>query len=288
MEEHLQNFLAYLTTERILSPNTIEAYGRDIRAFFTFLKEKGVGLGEVGKEEIFSFLQRQKAAKYASSSICRRLIALKVFFRFLKKEGSISKDISSYFEMPRLWQLLPEVMTMEEVETLLHAIDPIDEISARDRAILELIYATGMRVSECCSLKKKDLSENFVKVEGKGRKERVVPVGTKALASIQTYFSFRKAAEDNSPLFTSKSGKPIDRVTIYRRLTHYAKKAGIAKTISPHTLRHSFATHLLENGADLRLIQEMLGHEDIATTDRYTHINDTRLQKVFHSLHPRP
>lgn len=125
-------------------------------------------------------------------------------------------------------------------------------------------------------------------MEGKGRKERVVPVGTIALASLQTYFSFRKNTDDNSPLFTSKSGKPIDRVTVYRRLTHYAKKAGISKTISPHTLRHSFATHLLENGADLRLIQEMLGHEDIATTDRYTHINDTRLQKVFHSLHPRP
>lgn len=158
MEEHLQNFLAYLTTERILSPNTIEAYGRDIKAFFVFLKEKGVGLEGVGKEEIFSFLQRQKAAKYASSSICRRLIALKVFFRFLKKEGVTSKDISSYFETPRLWQLLPEVMSTEEVETLLHAIDPVDEISARDRAVLELIYATGMRVSECCSLKKKDLS----------------------------------------------------------------------------------------------------------------------------------
>jgi len=225
---------------------------------------------EVGSDAILRFLAHLKEKGYASSSICRMLVAVKVFFRFLKKEGEVSLDLGRYFDTPKMWQLVPEALSVEEVDALLAQPKADDAIGARDKAILELLYATGMRVSELCALRIQDLSDTFVKVKGKGRKERVIPVGQKAIASVDAYLlRFRgEAKEENALLFVSKGGKPIDRITVWSRVKAYAKSAGIAKPISPHTLRHPFATHLLENGADLRLIQDMLGHEDIGTTDR--------------------
>ncbi len=213
-----------------------------------------------------------------------------MFFRFLKKEGVISVDLGRYFETPKIWQLVPEVLSMEEVEALLQQPETEDFLGARDKAILELLYATGMRVSELCRLKITDLSDTFVKVKGKGKKERVIPVGRKAIEAVDHYLlHFRKeATEENGLLFLSLKGRPIDRITVWTRVKIYAKSAGIIKSISPHTLRHSFATHLLENGADLRLIQDMLGHEDIGTTDRYTHVTGRRLKSAFKTFHPRP
>jgi integrase/recombinase XerD len=251
---------------------------------------EGKGWKEVTSDTILSFLAHLNQSSYASSSICRILVAVKVFFRFLKKEGEISVDLGRYFETPKIWQLVPEVLSPQEVDSLLSQPKVDDFVGARDKAILELLYATGMRVSELCQLKICDLNDTFVKVNGKGKKERVIPVGRQAIAAVDHYLlNFRtQTQEENAPLFISQKGKAISRIAVWGRLKGYAKAAGISKEVSPHTLRHSFATHLLENGADLRLIQDMLGHEDIGTTDRYTHVTGTRLKNAFKNFHPRP
>ncbi|OGN65025.1 MAG: site-specific tyrosine recombinase XerD [Chlamydiae bacterium RIFCSPHIGHO2_12_FULL_49_9] len=282
------DFLDYIRSEKGLSAHTVEAYGRDIRSFAAHFQ--GKEWKAVDPAAILSFVHHLKDRAYASSSVCRILVSIKVFFRFLKREGAISVDLGRYFETPKIWQLVPEVLSVEEVESLLDQPKTDDSIGSRDKAMLELLYATGMRVSELCSLRVRDLNETFVKVRGKGKKERVVPVGKKAIGAVDHYLlHYRgKAEEEDAPLFLSSRGKPMDRVTVWSRVKTYAKSAGIEKEISPHTLRHSFATHLLENGADLRLIQDMLGHEDIGTTDRYTHVTGSRLKKAFNDFHPRP
>lgn len=202
----------------------------------------------------------------------------------------ITVDLGCYFETPKIWQLIPEVLQIEEVDLLLAQPQREDRIGARDKAMLELLYATGMRVSELCALRLNDLSDTFVKVRGKGKKERIVPVGKKAIAAVDHYLlHFRgEIRAETDPLFITSRGNPVDRMTVWKQVKMYAEKAGIAKSISPHTLRHSFATHLLEGGADLRLIQDMLGHEDIGTTDRYTHVSGGRLRAAFKAFHPRP
>lgn len=288
LDRSFQDFLDCLRTEKGLSPHTIEAYGRDIGMFRQFLFQKE--WEKIGPADIFSYLSHLKEKGQATSSIARALIALKVFFRFLKKEGRVLTDLGAYFETPKIWQLIPSVMSMEEVDLLLAQPKPVDFQGARDKALLELLYATGIRVSELCQIKIQDLSDAFVKVKGKGKKERVVPVGKKAIEAIDFYLiEYRGKSEGENPyLFLSIRGKKIDRITVWRQVKAYAKAAGIQKEISPHTLRHSFATHLLENGADLRLIQDMLGHEDINTTDRYTHVTSHRLKAAFDSFHPRP
>lgn len=284
----IEDFLDYIRSEKGLSSHTAEAYGRDIRMFAAFVSPTPPK--EIQAEEILSFLSFLKSKNYASSTICRTLVAVKVFCRFLKKEGEIETDLGKYFDTPKLWQLIPEVLSFEEIEALLNQPQIEDAMGSRDKAILELLYATGMRVSELCSLKIKDLNETSIKVQGKGKKERIIPVGKKALQAIDYYLiHFRgEVKEDGGRLFVNSRGKPIDRITIWAKVKAYAKSAGISKSISPHTLRHSFATHLLENGADLRLIQDMLGHEDIGTTDRYTHVTGSRLKTAFKNFHPRP
>ena len=282
------DFLAYLRTEKGLSSNTLEAYGRDLAAFGHSLTQRVCGL--LDASSIQQFLELLRSKQYASSSICRMLVAVKVFFRFLKREGVLPIDLGSYVEMPKMWQLVPDVLSIEEVDSLLKQPQMDDAVGSRDRAIFELLYATGMRVSELCGLRICDVSDGFVKVRGKGKKERLIPVGQRAIDALDQYLThFRQnATEENGPLFLNKNGRAIDRIQVWARIKAYAKSAGIVKSISPHTLRHSFASHLLENGADLRLIQEMLGHEDIGTTDRYTHVADERLKKAFRSFHPRP
>lgn len=281
------DFLEFIRTEKGLSSNTVAAYGRDLDLFGSFLKTP---VEQISAEDILHFLAYLKERSFKSSSICRILVALKVFFRFLKKEGVIGVDLSQAIDTPKQWQLIPEVLSIEEIDALLAQPNSQDPIGARDRAVLELLYATGMRVSELCSLRLTDLSDTFVKVRGKGKKERIIPVGKKAIASVDHYLlHYRGEVTDPmGPLFANRQGKPIDRITVWSRIKFYTKKAGIAKSVSPHTLRHSFATHLLENGADLRLIQDMLGHEDIGTTDRYTHVTGSRLKSSFQNFHPRP
>ena len=288
LDEPIGFFLSFLQVERGLSKNTLEAYRRDIEKFLSFLKEKGFcSFKEIIQENIFEYLSYLKAKNYASSSLCRFFIVIKVFFRFLKREDFIKIDISKCFELPKIWQLIPNVMSEKEIEKLLNMPDDRSFIGARDKAFLELLYATGLRVTEACNLKIADVDDLFVKVLGKGKKERIVPIGSEAISAIDHYLkNFRKDKEKY--LFISRGGKNFDRITAWQRIKFYAKKAEIRKEISPHTLRHSFATHLLEHGADLRLIQEMLGHEDIATTDRYTHISQSHLKKAFEKFHPRP
>lgn len=277
----IREFLSFIGSEKGLSLNTIEAYGRDIRRFCE-------GVKEVKEEAIIAYLGDLKEQGYASSSIYRSLMALRVFFRFLKREGHFEKDPTELLESPKMWQLIPEVLMSAEVEALLEAPDQDSEEGMRDKAILETLYATGIRASELCGLDIYDVGENMVRVMGKGGKERVVPIGEEALSAVDAYLSkWRHDQGERCPLFVTKRGKRMNRTTLWERVKFYGKKVGIQKEISPHTLRHSFATHLLDHGADLRVIQEMLGHADIGTTDRYTHLSKKRLFDAFDTFHPR-
>lgn len=278
---HTEDFLSFIGSEKGLSVNTIEAYGRDIRRFCTEVKK-------VEEKEIIAHLSTLKEKGYASSSIYRTLMALRVFFRFLKREGLIEKDPTELLESPKMWQLIPEVLSSQEVEALLEAPDPESEEGMRDKAMLETLYGTGIRASELCGLNLHDVGENTVCVVGKGGKERIVPIGEEALQAIDTYLAnWRDDQGEGCSLFVTKKGKRMNRTTLWERVKYYAKQVGIQKEISPHTLRHSFATHLLDHGADLRVIQEMLGHADIGTTDRYAHLSTKRLFDAFDTFHPR-
>ncbi len=283
----ITDFLTYLSAEKGMARNTLEAYGRDLRKLADFLS---CDFSAVKIEQIYDYLGKLKAEGYASSSVSRMSFTIKVFFRFLKKEGFIAKEITKDLDAPKLWQLIPEVLTCAEMEKLLRAPDSTSELGARDRAILEVLYASGLRVSELCSVNITDLGEGTIRAMGKGSKERIVPLAKIAFDAIDHYLgSFRGDAEAGGALFLSKGGKTrIDRITVWRAIKEHAKSAGITKKISPHTLRHSFATHLLENGADLRVIQELLGHSSIATTDKYTHISSKHIHDAFHTFHPRP
>lgn len=281
MQAWIEEFLSYIAAEKGLAINTIEAYGRDIRRFAISAE------GEITEENIIAHLSFLREKEYASSSIYRALMALRVFFRFLKGEGLIDKDPTILLESPKMWQLIPEVLSGDEIERLLNAPGEEEE-GDRDKALLETFYATGIRVSELCNLNIHDVGENTVRVMGKGGKERIVPIGEEAIAAIDRYLAnHRSDIGDNRPLFTTKRGKRMHRSGVWERVKFYARAAGIEKEISPHTLRHSFATHLLDHGADLRVIQEMLGHADIGTTDRYTHLSKKRLFEAFDQFHPK-
>ncbi len=277
---HLIDFIAYLRSEKGLSPHSIEAYGRDVQVFLEAFEPP------FHQSQLIGHLAALHTRGLASASIARALIALKVFCRFLYREKILGQDIGIGLDSPKLWQLIPEVLTCEEVDSLLATADTTIYAGARDQAVLEVLYATGIRVSELCSLSIYAVDDTAVKVMGKGGKERVVPIGVPALKAIDRYLGMREHFESPT-LFLTEKGKPLDRIAIWRMVKRRAQLAGIVKVISPHTLRHSFATHLLENGADLRIIQDMLGHASVATTDRYTHVSASHLQKAFVQYHPR-
>lgn len=285
MEREIADFLAYLGSEKGLSPHTLAAYGRDLLSYAKF--SEGKKPEEIRPEQIIEYFQTLKNKGVASSTLCRALVAIKVFFRFLKREKIISHNPTLFLESPKMWQLIPEVLTVEEVSRLLVMPDSQTAIGVRDRAIFMVMYASGLRVSELCGLNLRDISDDQVRVRGKGNKERVIPIAPAAVAAVDEYLT-RFRTQGDGPLFLSSHGKRMDRVALWERVKFYGKKAGIQKVISPHTLRHSFATHLLENGADLRVIQEMLGHSNIATTDRYTHISKKHLHEAFERFHPKP
>ena len=285
MEREIADFLAYLGSEKGLSPHTLEAYGRDLLSYAKFAGEKKAE--DIVGEQIIEYFQTLKSKGIASSSLCRALVAIKVFFRFLKREKIITNNPTVFLESPKMWQLIPEVLTIDEVGRFLEMPDIETSIGARDKAIFMVMYASGLRVSELCGLNTGDISDDQVRVRGKGNKERVIPIAESAVAAVDYYLTqFR--TEGDGPLFLSRQGKRMDRIAVWERVKFYGKKAGIVKEISPHTLRHSFATHLLENGADLRVIQEMLGHSNIATTDRYTHVSRKHLHDAFEKFHPKP
>lgn len=287
---HLTDFISYITSEKGLSPHTVEAYRRDLTHFLAFIeKRSAASITDISPEDLVAFLSYLKAASYAQASISRALVAIKVFFRFLKREKILQQNITLNLETPKIGQTLPTVLTVEETIKLLMEPDRNSDTGARDAAILELLYSSGLRVSELCLLKIVDVDDAYVKVFGKGAKERLVPLGKAALAAIDHYLlHFRcKFEGEQETLFLSQRGTPLDRIAIWKLVKEYTSAAGIKKNVSPHTLRHSFATHLLDNGADLRIIQEMLGHASINSTERYTHISRTHLQEAFQRCHPR-
>jgi len=279
----IRDFLVFAVVEQGLSHNTIVAYKGDIKQFVEGMKTK-----KLEKQDIVTHLSRLRDRGYASSSIYRALIALKVFFRFVKREGGISSDPTELLDLPKISQLIPEVLTQHEVECLLSMPDIGTARGVRDRAILETLYATGIRISELCALRVYDVGEREMRVRGKGGKERIVLIGEEALFAIDRYLTWCcHGKRDNPPLFITKKGQQIRREFIWRQVKFYTRIAGIKKNVSPHTLRHSFATHLLEQGADLRVIQEILGHTDIATTQRYMHASTKHLFDAFDGSHPR-
>lgn len=287
MQSDILDFTTYLVSEKGFSLNTLEAYQNDIESFLDFLKPTGIqNWKELQQQHVIDFLTYKKNSNYASASISRALIAIKIFFRFLKREGVITDNVTLLLSTPKIWQLIPDILSLKEMETLLKLPDPSEEKGARDRAILEVLYASGLRVSELCGLSIRDVDDDYIRIKGKGGKERIVPIGKKAIEAIDRYLHFRNG-ETNEALFVGRRNRPIDRVTVWRLVKMYASEAGITKNIFPHTFRHSFATHLLDNGADLRIIQELLGHASITSTDRYTHVSCSHLQEAFKAFHPR-
>jgi integrase/recombinase XerD len=290
MQLDIEDFATYILSEKGFSTNTLEAYRRDIQSFLVFLQKDNLQhWNEVQQQHIIDFLGLKKQNHYAPASISRALIAIKVFFRFLKREGLISHNVSHLLETPKIWQLIPDVLTLEEIEKLLMLPRSHTRKGARDRAILETLYATGCRVSELCQLNIGDVDDTYVRIKGKGGKERTVPLGKEAILAIDRYLAFRDGANDErqEALFVGQGNRRVNRIGVWKLVKHYARQAGITKIIFPHTFRHSFATHLLDNGADVRVIQELLGHASISSTDRYAHVSCKHLQEAFQAFHPR-
>jgi len=296
MKAIIEQFLDFLTVERGLAANTISSYRIDLSRFVAFLKKCRVSTFDgVKKDTLLKYLMELKDSGLAANSISRNLAAIKTLYKFLVNERLVKENVAGVLESPRLWKKLPDTLSIDEVEKLINAPDGRNWRGLRDKASLELMYATGMRVSELINLKTNSINMDvgFVKCVGKGSKERIIPLGNKAKEAITRYMekSRVKLARDGSQdqsLFLTRLGKGMSRQSFWKMVKAYARKSGIKKAISPHKLRHSFATHLLERGADLRIVQEMLGHSDISTTQIYTHINKERLKSIHHKFHPRP
>ena len=311
----ITGFLEYLRVECSLAPNTLRAYGRDLRTFLRFLAARlGADpsslrvLEQVTSELVTDFLGWRKSAGAAVSTIARELVTVRLLFRFLAAEGHLPADPLAGMRSPQVWQRLPEVLDEHEVDALIEAAGPAPDdelpnpLALRNRALLELLYATGARAQEASDLTLEgvNLEYRYVRCVGKGEKERIVPLGRSAVAALEAYVNegrprliapssqCRDGSLDPSEfLFVSQRGRKLDRTNIWRIVKRCARKAGIRKRISPHTLRHSFATHLLSRGADLRTVQELLGHASISTTQRYTHVDKSRLKSIHKKYHPR-
>jgi integrase/recombinase XerD len=287
-------FTRYIRSECHLAENTVLAYDRDLRRFLTWLAGRRIeGLSISDLSSYPAWLTSTQ--KLAPTSISRHVVSLKVFFRYLQLEGVLTENQAELLGTQKLWQRVPTVLSPDEIEELLQAPKPTQPWPRRDRAMLELLYATGCRVSELSMLKVRDLhlEERYVLCHGKGDKQRVVPLGKKAVAAVETYLQHERpklAARRSTPsefLLLSPRGARLRRERIWELLKVYAKQSGCSSELSPHSLRHSFATHLLAGGADLRQVQEMLGHASIATTQIYTHVDHTRLKQVHATFHPR-
>ena len=290
LPEEARRYLTYLMVERGLSSRTVEAYGRDLAAFFSFAAK---GPSSISREDIRAFLAAERKGGRGSATASRRLVALRTFFRFLLLEGVAAQDPTENVESPRGMRRLPSYLTVEEVDRLLEAAEPTSPLGLRNRALLEVLYATGLRVSELVGLTTAQVNgeAGFLLVSGKGGKERVVPLGDVALDWLERYRAEarpRLLKDKTTPaLFVTARGGAMSRQNAFLLLKDLARKAGIRKRLSPHTLRHSFATHLLENGADLRYLQILLGHSDISTTQIYTHVEQERLKRIYRKFHPR-
>jgi integrase/recombinase XerD len=295
MRELIDIFLNYLSVERGLAQNTMVSYKEDLGYYLDFLTRRHIdALSKTNKNDVISFMLDQKDKGLSANSIARRLAAIKAFYRFLVRERILKEDATGLIDSPKLWKKIPETLSLNEVDALIAQPNIKDKKGVRDRAILETLYATGMRVSEATNLKTDNvnLDVGFLRCIGKGNKERVIPLGKKAIASIRRYLESSRPRllnrKESEFMFVSRFGKKLSRQSIWKMIKKYAKDARIKKPLRPHILRHSFATHLLERGADLRSVQEMLGHANISTTQIYTHINKDRLKAVHKMFHPRP
>lgn len=294
MKAFIGEFMNYLSVERGLAQNTLLAYRRDLTKYIDYLSQKGIkAVPEVNREHISNFMFDLKKHDMSAATIGRNLAAVKMFHRFLVRENLSQEDPTTLVDTPRLWKRVPSVLTLGEIESMIAAASGKKVQQIRDQAILEIFYASGLRVSELADLKTTSINDDagFVRAVGKGSKERIIPLGKKAREALQKYLlrsrpQLLKGRTDDV-LFLSRLGKKISRQGLWALIKFYARKANIKKTIKPHTLRHTFATHLLEHGADLRSVQEMLGHADISTTQIYTHVDKERLRSVHKQFHPR-
>ncbi|HRX85200.1 MAG TPA: site-specific tyrosine recombinase XerD [Phycisphaerae bacterium] len=289
----VKRFLDYLFVECGLSGATIVAYQHDLVRFWRTFEALGVEREDLDIDVVRQHLVELRDAGLNVASIARHLAAIKMFLRFLFSEKELRRDVASLIESPKKWRNLPDTLHKDDVERLLLAPDEAGEYYLRDKAIIELLYATGMRVSELVdlTLERMNLRVGYVRVIGKGRKERIIPVGSIALAAVRDYLDILRPQlagyRSGDHVFLSRTGRPLDRSAIWRIVRKCATDAGIRKHVSPHTLRHCFATHLLQGGADLRVVQELLGHADVATTQIYTHVDNERLKSVHAKYHPR-
>lgn len=290
----IDQFLAWARIEKGLSDNTLEAYGRDLSQLAAFLEKQGVtSVAEVTRSHVLSHLVALSQASLGVRSQARHLVSMRQLFRFLVREKVVKDDPVGEIEMPRPMRSLPTFLDLHEVEQLLATPDTTTPRGVRDRAMIELLYATGLRVSELVGLPAEaaDLERGFLLVRGKGDKERVVPAGEVALTWLARYLQEARptflGARASDFLFLRRGGEPMTRQGFWKLLKQHARVAGIKKDISPHKLRHSFATHLVERGADLRAVQAMLGHADLSTTEIYTHVNRERLRALYGAHHPR-
>jgi integrase/recombinase XerD len=292
----IASFVVHVRVERGLSANTVAAYRRDLVKFDRFARKRKLALEAVSRDDLVDFLAGLYREKLESRTVARHLVTLRNFFRFAQIQELIGTDPSLNLESPKIRRSLPGYLRLEEVERLLIQPDAKTALGLRDRAMLEVLYSTGLRVSELVSLRVGDLDSKAgcVRCIGKGDKERIVPVGRKALAMVEKYLQearpemLRHAkAIGSTALFVNSRGRSLSRVGVWKILSAYGRRAGLRVALTPHMLRHSFATHLLERGADLRSVQLMLGHADISTTQIYTHVVEERLKQIYKAHHPR-
>lgn len=294
MKDYIEEFISYLSVERGLADNTLLAYRRDLEKYVQYLSKKNISaLGHVKRDNVTEYIYHRKKKGLSARSICRGLTAIKMLHRFLVRERLLQEDPTTLVDTPKLWKRVPDVLSQDEIEAIIHVSQGRGWQRIRDNAILELFYASGMRVSELVGLRMDNVNVElgYVRCMGKGRKERIIPIGKRACAAIKRYCGTARLrllkSRISSDLFLSRLGKKMSRQIIWKLIKGYARKANIKRTIKPHTLRHSFATHLLQHGADLRSVQEMLGHSDISTTQVYTHVDKERLRAVHKQFHPR-
>lgn len=287
----LDHFVTFLRAERNLAPKTVDAYAIDIRGYLEKLAKDDLTVEAVTREDVLEYLAFL-GKRLSPRSRARHLASIRGFHRFLEDEKLCASDPTGDLDTPKHTKKLPVFLTLDEVEQLLEAPNLKTIAGVRDRAMIEVLYATGLRVSELVGLKVNDINllDGFVITMGKGRKERIIPLGKKAIAAVNSWLELRPAVlhgRESLALFVTPRGKGFSRMGFWKLLRRYARGAGIAKAISPHKLRHSFATHLVERGADLRIVQAMLGHADLATTQIYTHVDQTRLHRMYEDKHPR-
>jgi len=289
VEGYLDAFIGHLRAERNLAANTVEAYGRDLTEYLRFVKNPA----RISPDAVNEHLSRLRSRGLSHRSQARHLAAIRMFHRFLKLEEHAESDPTENIETPRLQKKLPVFLTVEEMDRLLRAPDAKTPEGQRDQAMMEVLYATGMRVSELVKLTTADiqLEAGYVIAFGKGRKERIIPLGSRAIASVKAYLAGPRVTllkgKQTRALFVTRLGRAFTRQGFWKLLGRYVRAAGLSKKISPHKLRHSFATHLVERGADLRAVQAMLGHADLGTTQIYTHVNRARIRAVYDQHHPR-